>query len=231
MAKEDSKDAGKAGAKLNADEQVAGDWWLQQTRLQTQLTRLQKRRLEKLHNLLLESPSAERPVNGTSIFGEIFRIAWDQLTEEGLVEREPEKTALQRFREGKAARDARIEAEREAAKQPESPQSETEGEAAVKDTEALSDEVVTNSPAEGGNGLAPAVPEIIAGLKLSLEAHFMPKCTHSGTCDNCGSRFTAGSGVGRDPAGDGAKARLWGPDCCDVAKQVGVHLRALAAAT
>ena len=90
-----------------------GEWWLQQSRLQAQLTQGQKMHLRELHELLEASPDAEKPVNGTTIFGEVLMIAWEHLVEEGVLERPPESTPTQRFREGKEAREAKRKADAE----------------------------------------------------------------------------------------------------------------------
>ena len=198
----EQKGRGSKGRKT-PEAQVVGLWWLQQTRLQAQLTQPQKRQLEQLHDLLLESPSAERPVNGTTIFAEVLRIAWDQLTEEGLLEREPEKSALDLFREGKKAREAKAREEAAARRVREAQESRARDESENGD-EAKPDDA-------GGLEL----PELREGAKI------LPECRDPGKCHHCEKPFAAQSRVVWEPPEvKGAEGRTWGPGCCEVAKRL-----------
>ena len=190
MAKSSGKDEGGAGTPPGG---VNGDWWMQQSRLQAQLTQPQKQDLRELHDLLGASPTAEKPVTGTTIFAEVMRVARVELVKQGVLDPVPEKTALERFQEGKAARAAAAKAEAEA---------KAAAEAQAK----------PEPPAEGGNG-AVLLPQLREGSKV------LGKCQDPGECDECETPFPAGSRVAWEPAEvKGNKGRTWGPGCCPVAK-------------
>ena len=120
------------------------------------------------------------------------------------MEREPEKTALDRFREGKAAKKAREEKERQ--------------EAEEKERRAL-EETGSRGESENGDAATPADADGLELPQLRDGTKILPECRDPGKCHHCEKPFAASSRVvWEPPEGRGAEARIWGPGCCQVAQ-------------